>query len=156
MAEIDRTITSLRIVTSAIVISLLAFAGVAAAFRDAIAGPAAGLLVDWLPGVVALTALAAAAGYTALRRQARAELQRRATEIRASADPLAAVLGPYQRLVIVRSALIEAPALLALVGYLAGGSGTALGVAAAAVLLLVASLPSRAGLQRFADDALQL
>ena len=65
------------------------------------------------------------------------------------------MLGPYRRLAIVRAALIEAPALLALVGYLAGGSGAALGVAAVAVALLVASLPSRAQLQRFADDALQ-
>ena len=145
----------MRIVTSGIAISLLAFAGVALAFRDAVARPAAGAAADWLLAGVALAALVAAAGYTTIRRQARAELQQRATQIRASADPLAAVLGPYQRLVIVRAALIEAPALLALLGYLAGGSGASLGVAAAAVLLLVGSLPSRVGLQRFADDALQ-
>jgi hypothetical protein len=156
VTEVDRTIASLRVVTSAIAISLLTFAGVAVAFRDALARPAAGAVADWLPAGVAVTALAAAAGYAALRRQARADLERRAPQIRASADPLAAVLEPYRRLVIVRAALIEAPALLALVGYLAGGSGTALAVAAAAVVLLVGSLPSRAGLQRFADDALQL
>ena len=76
--EVDQTITSLRVVTSAIAISLLTFAGVAAAFRDAIARPAAGAAAGWLPAGVALAALAAAAGYAALRRQARADLQRRA------------------------------------------------------------------------------
>jgi len=155
MADIDGTIRTLRVGTSAILVSLLTFAGVAAAFRSQVASTVTGELQSWLPGALAVVAAFSAVAYVLVYRQMRAHVRGHAAEARASAEPLAAVLEPYRRFVIVRAALIEAPGLVALMTYLTGGSEAAVSVAGVSALLLLSTVPSRAGLQRFADDVLQ-
>jgi hypothetical protein len=153
--SVDRTIGALRVITVGILMSVLTATAIAFFFRDLVAGPSSRTLESPLVAAVAAVAVMGAVGHVAVRRQVRAELQRRAPEIRASADPAAAVAGSYQRLVIVRAALMEAPALMAVVAYLAGAKIAVLAVAGAAALALVGTMPSRAGLERFAEDLLQ-
>jgi hypothetical protein len=155
MREVDQTIGALRVITGGILMSVLTATAIAFFFRDAVASPSSRSLEAPLLAAVAAAAVMGGAGYAAVRRQVRAELQRRAPEIRASADPAAAVAGSYQRLAIVRAAVIDAPALMAVVAYLAGASVLVLGIAGAAALVLVGTMPSRARLERFAEDLRQ-
>jgi hypothetical protein len=155
MGEVDRTIGALRIVTAGILLSVLTATAVAVLFRDAVASPSSRSLEAPLLAAVAAVSLMGAAGYVAVRRQVRAEIGRRSAEVRASADPAAVVARSYRRLAIVRAALIEAPALVAVVAYLAGANVAVLGVAGAAALILVGTMPSREGLERFAEEVLR-
>jgi hypothetical protein len=155
MSPVDRTIGALRVITAGILMSVLSATAIAFFFRDAVAGPSSRSLEAPLLAAVAAVAVMGAAGYAVVRRQVRAELRSRAPEIRASADPAAAVVGSYQRLAIVRAAVVDAPALMAVVACLAGASVLVLGVAGVAALILVGTMPSRERLERFAEDLLQ-
>jgi hypothetical protein len=152
MADIDDAIRSMRIISTAILFSLCAFAAVAAAFRPELAGSFSPRLQESLLVISFIGAVSCAAAYFAIDRQTRAALREQARDPRASAEPLLPVLEPYRRLTVLRAALIEAPGLLALLSYLVGGSEASLVIAGASLLLLVATLPSRSGLERFADE----
>jgi hypothetical protein len=155
MAEIDRAIRTLRGITLTSVCSLVLFVVVATMFRKEIAPEATGDLQNALFGVLAFLAAGSAAAYAVVCRQTRAGLKNRAMELRSAAEPLGIVLGGYRLMVVLRAGLIEGPGFLAVVIHVLTGSQLALAVAGLSVVLLLATAPSRAELQRLADDVRQ-
>lgn len=151
MADIDGSIRGLRVVTAAMVVSLVTLAAIAVVFRTQFAPSFGSAFQNGLLTAAGLLALGCAAAYRAVNRQTLAELERKPLRPGASAEPLAAVLEPYRRLAVLRAALIEAPGMLALLAYLVGGHEAGLLIPGASALLLLASMPSREALQRFAD-----
>jgi hypothetical protein len=152
MTDIDGAIRSLRIIVAAMLASLLGMAALAAALRSELAPSFNSDVQNGLLGLAGLLALASASAYFVLQRGIRADLERQARTIRASAEPLLGVLTPYRRLVVLRTALIEGPALLGLLTYLIGGSEAGLVIAGGSAILLMTTMPSRDALQRFADE----
>jgi hypothetical protein len=156
MSDVDRTIASLRVVAGGILASVAATAGIALFARDSLLPPAqAPLLVNGLILAVVAAGVAGVAGHAVIRRQAMAELRGRAAELRGAGDPTAAVAPAYRRVVILRAALTESPAVLAALAYLAGGPAWLMAVPAAAAFLLAVTMPTRAGLERFVEEALR-
>jgi len=156
MSDVERTIASLRVVAGGILVSVAATAGVVLFARESLLHPApAPALVNGLILAVVAAGVASVAGDTVIRRQAMAELRGRAAELRGTGDPAAAVAPAYRRLVILRAALTESPAVLAALAYLAGGPAWLMAVPAAAAFLLAVTMPTRTGLERFAEEALQ-
>lgn len=152
MADIDDAIRSLRIITGAILASLVAMAAIAVSFRSQIAPSFTAEVQAGLLGLTGGLAVMSAIAYFTVQRGVRASVKASVQASRGSAEPLAAVVEPFRRLTILRSALIEAPGLLGLLTYLVGGSEAGLLIAAGSVLLLAAGMPSRRSLQRLADE----
>ncbi len=157
MTAAERTVASMRVVAGGILASVVATAGIALYVRDTLLhpSPAPGLVDALLLGTVLVVA-ASVAGHAVVRRQVMAELRGRAPELRDTSDPASAAAPAYQRLTIVRAALTESPALFAVVAYLAGGPAWLMAVPAAAACLLVVAMPSRTGLERLVEEALQV
>jgi hypothetical protein len=155
MAEIDQAIRTLRVVAFGIAASLLTFAAVGAAFGEEIARGISGDVERPLLGILALVSAGSATAYGVMYRQIRGRLKSRVVELRAAPEPLALVLEDYRRLALVRGGVIEGPGFLAVITYVLTGSQLALAVAGLSVVLLLATIPSRAGLQRLADDITQ-
>jgi hypothetical protein len=154
VTDVDRSIASLRVVTTGMLGSVVASAAVAVAFRQTLERPLAVALEGAIVPGVGAVAVASAALYAFVRRNVKAAVRRRSTELRSGGDRAAVLLRPYQQLALVRASLVDAPALLAAVGYLAGGPPWLLAVSAVAALVLVTNMPSRADFERFAEELL--
>jgi hypothetical protein len=151
MADIDEAIRSLRIITGGILMSLVATAAMAAFLRPQIASSITSEVQNALLGLSGLIAVGSAVAFFTFQRSIKTSLQASVQASRGSAEPLLGVLEPYRRLAILRAALVEAPGLVGLLTYLVGGSEIGLVIAAASVVLLASTMPSRESLQRFAD-----
>jgi hypothetical protein len=156
LTDIDPGIRGLRVIHGAMMASVVGVSAIAVLVRtvlelDIDGGGMANLLL----GVAGLLALTGPAAWFAIQRSVRAELQPKATAIRTSAEPLLGVLGHYRRLVLLRAALADAPALLGAISYLAGGSVLGLLFPAASLVLLLATVPSRGALERFLEGLQQ-
>ncbi len=150
MANIDDAIRSLRIITRGILASLLGMGAVAVFFRPQLAPSFTSEIQRGLLGLAGVLAVGNAVAYVAVQRSLRAKVQA-STLASGSAEALLRVLEPFRRLAILRSVLIEGPGLVGLLTYLVGGSEAGLAIAAASIVLLAITMPSREALQRFAD-----
>lgn len=106
-----------------------------------------------LAGVLALVAVSESIAFVAIRQVFLAPL--RATWAQSPpADPAGSATGAYTTLSLIRGALVEAVGLLAPVFALVTGRPLFMIAAAAAVALLLISIPTGSRLQRFADSLL--
>jgi hypothetical protein len=152
MADIDSAIRGLRVIYGSMLASLLFLGATAMAFRSVIAPGFDSGIHNGLLGLAGLLAVVVCpVAYVAVRRSIEAELQPRASALLAAAEPILGVLDSYRRLALLRAALIEAPALLGTLSYLAGGRPAGLIFAGASATLLLATMPSRESLQHFLD-----
>ncbi len=152
MADIESAIRGLRVIYGGMLASLLFLGAIAMAFRSVIAPDFDSGIHNGLLGLAGLLAVVVCpVVYAAVRRSIQAELQPRAPALLATAEPLLGVLDSYRRLALLRAVLIEAPALVGTLSYLAGGRPVGLLFAGASATLLVATMPSRESLQRFLD-----
>lgn len=156
MTDIDARIRGLRVIHGAMMASVVGVSAIAVVVRtvlelDIDGGGIANLLL----GVAGLLVLTGSAAWFVIQRSVRAELQPKLSAIRTSAEPLLGVVGHYHRLVLLRAGLADAPALLGAISYLAGGSILGLLFPAASLLLLLATFPSRAAVERFLEGLQQ-
>lgn len=148
----SRSVPQAQAVYAALMLGTLSAAGAMAAVRlsSAAAAPQAAQAGMW--GVI-LSAITGACLIAALvvpsRFVARARRESSAT---GSVNPDSFVF-PYTTAVIVRGALLESPGLFGAVAFLITGEWWTLGSTGLALLLMAATFPSRAGLERFAADA---
>jgi hypothetical protein len=151
--SVDGAIRSLRIVSAGIIAGLLIFGGVAFFVRAQGAIVLTATVVDGLLLVAGMVSLGSAAMFVLMSRQARETIRRAGVASRATAEPLAGALGAYRQLVIVRSALAEAPGLVGLMVYLVGGKELILLLPLASVSILLATIPSRTEVERLVEGS---
>jgi hypothetical protein len=148
---IDETIRQLQIVVGAMLCGFVMFGGIAVFIRSTATHALEGSVQTVLLGVVAFLALGCALGYAVLARAIANEYREKALQAKATGETLTVALPPYRRATILRAGLTEAPGLTALMTYFAGGSPYALVFAAGSALLLLATIPTRAAFETFAQ-----
>lgn len=153
MAEsIEGTVRDLRIIVGALIGGLVALSAIVLAVGPIAEppDPAMGRLVFAGLGMMAA---ACAAAYFVLRQALVRDLAARAAELRQHAEPAALILTRYRQFAIVGAGVIDGPGAFAGIAYLLTGNPVAIGVVAAAVLLLLAHMPSVDSLRRLAEGA---
>jgi hypothetical protein len=151
--SVDGAIRSLRIVSAGIIAGLLVFGGVASFVRAQGAIVLTESVADGLLLVAGMVSLGSAAMFVLMSRQARETIRQAGVASRATAEPPAGALGAYRQLVIVRSALAEAPGLVGLMVYLVGGNELILLLPLASLSILFATIPSRAEVERLVEES---
>ena len=151
--DVDGAIRSLRIVSAGIIAGLVIFGIVAAFVRAQGVFDLTERVADPLVLVAGMVTLGSAAMFFLMSRRAKETIRQAGVASRATAEPLVGALGAYRQLVIVRSALAEAPGLVGLMVYLAGGNELILLLPLASVAILLATIPSRTEIERLVEES---
>jgi hypothetical protein len=149
--DLESEIRQLRIVVGGLIFGLVSFLAISSQVAPVL-NERERETAGWLLAGVPAFGAASAIGYVAMRRRLSQEIRTRKAERRHEANPLPYMMEPYRRFVVAGGGLIEGPGMFSIIAYAMTGQTMALGAVAAAILLLLAHLPSVEALRRIVES----